>query len=68
MILLARPDRLWKIARRKLDQLNAAVSLGSLRIPPGDKLESLKGNRQGQHSIRIDEQFRVYVDWDVVEK
>lgn len=55
--------KLWKISRRKLDQLNAAVSLGALRIPPGNKLESLKGDRQGQHSIRINEQFRVCFIW-----
>ena len=57
------PDWLWKIARRKLDQLNVTVSLGSLRIPPGNKLESLRGNRRGQHSIRINEQFRICFIW-----
>ena len=57
------PEGLWKIARRKLDQLNAAVSLGSLRIPPGNKLESLRGNRRGQHSIRINQQFRICFIW-----
>lgn len=57
------PVSLWKIVRRKLDQLNAAVSLGSLRIPPGNKLESLRGNRQGQHSIRINEQLRICFIW-----
>ncbi len=57
------PEWLWKIARRKLDQLNASISLASLRIPPGNKLESLRGNRQGQHSIRINEQFRICFIW-----
>ncbi|MCX5914072.1 MAG: type II toxin-antitoxin system RelE/ParE family toxin [Deltaproteobacteria bacterium] len=57
------PERLWKIARRKLDQLNAVVSLGSLRIPPGNKLESLKGDRLGQYSIRVNEQFRICFIW-----
>lgn len=57
------PERVWKIARRKLDQLNAAVSVGSLRIPPGNRLESLKGTREGQHSIRINEQFRIWFIW-----
>jgi proteic killer suppression protein len=56
-------ESLWKIARRKLDQLNAVVSLGSLRIPPGNKLESLKGDRLGQYSIRINEQFRICFIW-----
>jgi len=57
------PDWLWKIARRKLDQLNATVSLGSLRIPPGNKLDSRRGNRRGQRSIRINEQFRICFIW-----
>ena len=57
------PESHWKVARRKLDQLNAVVSLGSLRIPPGNKLESLKGDRQGQYSIRINEQFRICFIW-----
>ena len=57
------PDWIWKIARRKSDQLNASVSLGSLRIPPGNKLEGLRGNRRGQHSIRINEQFRICFIW-----
>jgi len=52
-----------KVSRRKLDQLNAVVSLGSLRIPPGNKLESLKGDRLGQYSIRINEQFRICFIW-----
>jgi len=57
------PKGVWKIAGRKLDQLNAAVSLGSLRIPPGNRLESLKGTREGQHSIRINDQFRICFIW-----
>ena len=57
------PERVWPVARRKLDQLNAAVSLGSLRIPPGNQLEALKGDRRGQHSIRINDQFRVCFVW-----
>ena len=57
------PEGVWKVASRKLDQLNAAVSLGSLRIPPGNRLESLKGTRAGQHSIRINEQFRICFIW-----
>ncbi len=57
------PDWLWKIARIKIDQLNAAVSLDSLRIPPGNKLEGLRGNRRGQYSLRINEQFRICFIW-----
>jgi proteic killer suppression protein len=57
------PERIWPLARRKLDQLNAVVSLASLLIPPGNKLEVLKGERKGQHSIRINDQFRVCFIW-----
>ena len=57
------PEQLWPVARRKIDQLNAAVSLASLRIPPGNHLEALKDNRRGQHSIRINEQLRVCFAW-----
>lgn len=57
------PEQLWTLARRKLDQLNAAVSLKSLRIPPGNHLEALRGNRFGQHSIRINDQYRICFVW-----
>ncbi len=57
------PEQLWRVAQRKLDQLNAAVSLGSLRIPPGNHLEALPGDRQGQHSIRINDQHRICFVW-----
>lgn len=57
------PQPLWRVARRRLDQLNAAVSLDSLRVPPGNRLEGLKGDRAGQHSIRINNQFRICFTW-----
>lgn len=57
------PLQAWPVARRKLDQLNAAVSLASLRLPPGNRLEALKGDRQGQYSIRINDQYRVCFGW-----
>jgi toxin HigB-1 len=57
------PQRLWRVAQRKLDQLNAAVSLGSLRIPPANELEALGGDRDGQHSIRINDQYRIGFIW-----
>jgi proteic killer suppression protein len=47
------PQSLWKIAIRKLDQLDSVTALPELQIPPGNRLEALKGDRQGQHSIRI---------------
>ena len=57
------PAAVREVARRKLDMLNAAVSLGSLRLPPGNALEALKGDRQGQHAIRINGQYRVCFIW-----
>ncbi len=51
------------VARRKLTQLHAAVKLDFLRVPPGNRLEALKGDRAGQHSIRINDQFRVCFRW-----
>ena len=50
-----------RVARRKLLQLHAVTVLESLRIPPGNHLEALKGDRKGQHSIRINDQWRVGV-------
>ena len=61
------PTRRWisieQVARRKLLQLHAATLLESLRIPPGNQLEALKGKRRGQHSIRINDQWRVCFIW-----
>lgn len=52
-----------RVARRKLLQLHAASELASLRIPPGNQLEPLKGKRKGQHSIRINDQWRACFVW-----
>ena len=52
-----------KVARRKLRQLEIADRLDDLRVPPGNHLEALKGDRSGQYSIRINEQWRVYFHW-----
>jgi toxin HigB-1 len=57
------PADLVKVARRKLRYLNAADDLGDLRSPPGNRLEALAGDRKGQHSIRINDQFRVCFVW-----
>jgi len=57
------PEALARIAQRKPDQLNAAVSLASLRIPPGNHLEALSKDRQGQHSIRMNDQYRICFIW-----
>ena len=50
-------------ARRKLEMLNAAKSLNELRLPPGNRLEALKGTRQGRHNIRINDQWRICFVW-----
>jgi proteic killer suppression protein len=51
------------VAMRKLAMLNRAATLHDLRVPPGNRLEALAGNRAGQHSIRINDQFRVCFVW-----
>ncbi len=57
------PETLWQVARRKLDQLNQAADLRDLRVPPGNRLEALTRQRQGQHSIRINDQYRICFVW-----
>lgn len=57
------PPDMQRVAARKLAQLDAAVSLTDLKAPPGNRLEPLKGKRRGQHSIRINEQWRVCFVW-----
>lgn len=51
------------VARRKLRQLEISTRLSDLRVPPGNRLEVLKGDRTGQHSIRINDQFRLCFQW-----
>jgi proteic killer suppression protein len=57
------PNSLWKIAARKLDQIDSVTALQELKIPPGNKLEALSGDRKGQHSIRINDQYRICFIW-----
>jgi len=57
------PPEVLSIAPRKLDMLNAATSLDDLRAPPGNRLELLKGDRAGLHSIRINSQWRIVFRW-----
>ena len=52
-----------RVARRKLLQLHAATELSTLRVSPGNQLEALKGDRKGQHSIRINDQWRICFRW-----
>jgi proteic killer suppression protein len=54
------------VALRKLDMINSAVVLADLSSPPGNRLEPLKGKRVGQHSIRINDQWRVCFTWSIV--
>ena len=57
------PQNIQRVARKKLVILDAATELNDLRVPPGNQLEALKGNRKGQHSIRINDQWRICFRW-----
>lgn len=57
------PESVWPVAVRKLDQLDSITALNELRIPPGNRLEALSGNRHGQHSIPINNQYRICFVW-----
>lgn len=57
------PPDLWKVALRKLDQLNQAHGLRDLKAPPGNRLELLRAGRAGQYSVRINDQFRLCFRW-----
>lgn len=57
------PVVLWSVAQRKLDYLRRARPLNDLVVPPGTRLEALKGDRKGQHSIRIYQQYRICFRW-----
>lgn len=57
------PREIWKVARRKLDMLNAAYDLKDLKVPPANRLEKLRGGLQDFYSIRINDQFRILFKW-----
>jgi len=57
------PRDMWKTARRKLDMVQYAHVLRDLRVPPANRLEALRGNLQGYHSIRINDQWRLIFQW-----
>ncbi len=57
------PNALWKIAARKLDQLDSIILLDELRVPSGNHLEKLSGDRIGEYSIRINQQYRICFIW-----
>ena len=58
------PTALWAVVRRKLTQLNRVRDLRELAVPPGNRLERLRSDREGQHSIRINQQYRVCFQWE----
>ena len=60
---VARFRQIERVARRKLLQIHAAMEINSLRIPPGNRLEALAGNRKGQFSIRVNDQWRICFTW-----
>ena len=55
--------QIFPIARRKLEAIEAAERLSDLRVPPGNRLEALTKDRKGQHSIRINDQWRIFFRW-----
>ncbi len=57
------PQRIWRVAARKLEQLDSVTVLDDLRVPPGNRLEALSGKRSGEFSIRINEQYRICFKW-----
>jgi toxin HigB-1 len=57
------PQDLWPMAGRRLDQIDSAGSLDDLRAPPGNRLEALAGSRAGQHSMRINDRYRICFVW-----
>ena len=57
------PQSLWRVATRKLDQLDSILKIEELKVPPGNRLESLSGNRKGEFSIRINQQYRICFKW-----
>lgn len=58
------PVNIQQVARRKLRMLNNALELNDLRIPPANRLEALKGRRKGQHSMRVNDQYRICFIWN----
>ena len=58
------PSNLARVMLRKLGAVDAADALFDLKIPPGNRLEALRGDRKGQHSIRVNDQWRVIFKWD----
>ncbi|MEA3291803.1 MAG: type II toxin-antitoxin system RelE/ParE family toxin [Pseudomonadota bacterium] len=58
------PRSIWPVARRKMDQINRVQNITELKIPPGNQLEQLRGDRENQFSIRINQQYRICFTWE----
>jgi len=58
------PQSIWPVARRKLDQVNRVREINELKVPPGNRLEHLQGDRKNQYSIRINQQYRICFIWE----
>jgi proteic killer suppression protein len=58
------PQSIWPVARRKLDQINRVRDLNELLVPPGNRLERLRGDREDHYSIRINQQYRICFTWE----
>ena len=58
------PHAIWPVARRKIDQINRVRKVSELKAPPGNRLERLKGDRENQFSIRINQQYRICFNWE----
>jgi toxin HigB-1 len=57
------PESIWRVAVRKLDQIDSVTTIDELAVPPGNHLEKLSGDREGQYSIRINDQYRICFEW-----
>jgi toxin HigB-1 len=57
------PESIWRVAVRKLDQIDSVITIDELAVPPGNHLEKLTGDRVGQYSIRINDQYRICFEW-----
>jgi len=57
------PQKLWKVATRKLDQLDSIMDVEELRVPPGNMLEKLLGDKKDLYSLRINQQYRICFEW-----
>ena len=58
------PQSIWPVDRRRLDQINRVREINELKVPPGNRLERLKGDRVNQYSIRINQQYRICFSWE----